>query len=72
MKKLMKVEGMRCAGCSGRVKRTLEAMPGVQDAGADHAAGTAWAVCDGSVTDEALRAAVEGLDFKLAEVRTEE
>ena len=33
MKKLMKVEGMRCAGCSGRVKRTLEAMPGVQTPG---------------------------------------
>ena len=29
MKKLMKVEGMHCGGCSGRLKRTLEAMPGV-------------------------------------------
>ena len=28
MKKMMKVEGMHCAGCSGRLKRLLEALPG--------------------------------------------
>ena len=41
MKKLMKVEGMHCGGCSGRLKRILEALPGVTEAGAGHAAGTA-------------------------------
>ena len=35
MKKLMKVEGMHCGGCSGRLKRILEALPGVTEAGAD-------------------------------------
>ena len=44
MKKLMKVEGMHCGGCSGRLKRILEALPGVTEAGADHAAGTAYVV----------------------------
>ena len=32
MKKLMKVEGMHCGGCSGRLKRILEALPGVTEA----------------------------------------
>ena len=41
MKKLMKVEGMHCGGCSGRLKRTLEAMPGVESAEASHEDGTA-------------------------------
>ena len=39
MKKMMKVEGMHCAGCSGRLTRLLEALPGVESAAADHAAG---------------------------------
>ena len=63
MKKLMKVEGMHCGGCSGRLKRILEALPGVTEAGADHAAGTACVV--GDVSDEALKEAVEGGNFKL-------
>ena len=63
MKKLMKVEGMHCGGCSGRLKRILEALPGVTEAGADHAAGTAYVV--GDVSDEALNEAVEGGNFKL-------
>ena len=46
MKKLMKVEGMHCGGCSGRLKRILEALPGVTEAGADHADGTAYVVGD--------------------------
>lgn len=58
MKKLMKVEGMHCGGCSGRLKRTLEAMEGVESAEASHEEGTASVVCNESVTDEALKAAV--------------
>ncbi len=70
MKKLMKVEGMHCGGCSGRLKRTLEAMPGVESAEACHEDGTASVVCDASVTDEALKAAVEGANFQFISVET--
>ena len=70
MKKLMKVEGMHCGGCSGRLKRTLEAMPGVESAEASHEDGTASVVCDASVTDEALKAAVEGANFQFISVET--
>ena len=67
MKKLMKVEGMHCGGCSGRLKRTLEAMEGVESAEASHEEGTASVVCNESVTDEAL---VEGANFKFVSIET--
>jgi Cu+-exporting ATPase len=37
----LRVEGMHCGGCAGRVKRALEALEGVAAAEVDHAAGTA-------------------------------
>ncbi len=70
MKKLMKVEGMHCGGCSGRLQRTLAALDGVESAEASHEDGTASVVCDESVTDEALKAAVEGANFKFVSVET--
>lgn len=66
MKKLMKVEGMHCGGCSGRLTRVLQALDGVTEAGADHEAGTAYVV--GDVTDEALKTAIEGAGFTLTAV----
>ena len=72
MKKLMKVEGMHCGGCSGRLKRTLEAMDGVESAEASHEAGTASVVCSSAVTDEALKAAVEGANFTFVSIETVE
>ena len=70
MKKLMKVEGMHCGGCSGRLQRTLAALEGVESAEASHEAGTATVVCNESVTDEALKAAVEGANFQFISVET--
>ncbi len=32
----MKVDGMHCGGCSGRLKRTLEALPQVESCEANH------------------------------------
>lgn len=70
MKKLMKVEGMHCGGCSGRLQRTLAAIEGVESAEASHEEGTASVVCNESVTDEALKAAVEGANFKFVSIET--
>ena len=67
MKKLMKVDGMHCGGCSGRLTRVLQALDGVTEAGADHEAGTAYAV--GDVSDAALKAAVEGAGFTLQDIQ---
>ena len=68
MTKTRKVEGMMCTHCEARVKKALEAVPGVESAAADHAAGTAVVTLSAPVADEALRAAVEAQDFKVTGV----
>ena len=65
MKKTLKVEGMMCAHCEARVKKALEAVPGVETAAADHTAGTVVVTLSAPVADEALRAAVEAQDYKV-------
>ena len=65
MKKTLKVEGMMCMHCEARVKKALEAVPGVESAAADHTAGTAVVTLSAPVEDEALRAAVEAQDYKV-------
>ena len=65
MTKTLKVEGMMCMHCEARVKKALEALPGVESAAADHTAGTAVVTLSVPVEDEALRAAVEAQDYKV-------
>ena len=63
MTKTLKDEGMMCNHCEARVKKALEAVPGVASAVADHTAGTAVVTLTAPVADEALRAAVEAQDY---------
>ena len=65
MTKTLKVEGMMCSHCEARVKKALEAVPGVESAVADHTAGTAVVTLSAPVEDEALRAAVEAQDYQV-------
>ncbi|MCR5663410.1 MAG: cadmium-translocating P-type ATPase [Oscillospiraceae bacterium] len=65
MTKTLKVEGMMCMHCEARVKKALEAVPGVAGAVADHNKGTAVVTLAAPVEDEALRAAVEAQDYKV-------
>ena len=65
MTKTMKVEGMMCAHCEARVKKALEAVPGVGSAVADHNKGTAVVTLTAPVEDEVLRAAVEAQDYEV-------
>lgn len=54
----MKIEGMMCSHCSGRVKAALEKLEGVSEAVVSHESGTA--VVKGEKLDPvALKAAVE-------------
>lgn len=54
----MKIKGMMCAHCSGRVKNALEKIDGVSEAVVSHEKGTA--VVKGDKLDPAvLKAAVE-------------
>ena len=65
MTKTLKVEGMMCMHCEARVKKALEAVPGVESAVADHNKGTAVVTLSAPVEDEALRVAVEAQDYQV-------
>ena len=67
MTKTMKIEGMMCQHCEARVKKTLEAIEGVESAEVSHVAGTA--VVTGAALDAAvLKSAVEAQDYKVLSV----
>lgn len=68
MTKTLKVEGMMCMHCEARVKKALEAVPGVESAVADHTAGTAVVTLNTPVADEILKAAVEAQDYRVTGV----
>lgn len=65
MKKTIKIEGLMCSHCDARVKKALEAVPGVASANADHEKGLAVVELSADVGDDALKAAVEAQDYKV-------
>ena len=65
MTKTIKIEGLMCSHCDARVKKALEAVPGVASANADHEKGQAVVELSADVGDDALKAAVEAQDYKV-------
>ena len=65
MKKTLKVEGMMCAHCEGRVKSALEEISGVANASASHESGTVVVELSGDVSDDALKEKVEAQSYKV-------
>ena len=65
----MKIEGMMCGHCEARVKKALEAVPGVEKAEVSHVAGAAVVTLNASVADDALRKAVEAQDYTVLEIK---
>ena len=59
------IEGMMCEHCEARVKKALEALPGVESAVADHNGGTAVVTLNADVSGETLAEAVEAQDYKV-------
>ncbi len=59
MTKTLKIEGMMCTHCSGRVKKVLEALDGVLSADVSHETGTAVVEMTAEVADELLKKTVE-------------
>ena len=59
---------MMCGHCEARVKKCLEALPGVAEASVSYEAGTAVVTFDGEVTDEVLTKAVEEQDYKVTAI----
>ena len=68
MEKKMKIEGMTCGHCEARVKKVLEALPGVAEAKVSHESGSAIVTLNGEVADDALKKAVEAEDYKVLSV----
>ena len=65
MEKTMKIEGMMCMHCEARVRKTLEALEGVESAEVSHVKGTAVVRLSREIPDEKLKAAVEAQDYKV-------
>ena len=65
MTKTVKIEGMMCAHCSGRVEKALNDLPGVT-AAVDLAAGTA---VTGDVSDEAITKAVTDAGYTVTGIQ---
>ena len=65
MEKTLKIEGMMCTHCSGRVKKALEEVPGVLSAEVSHESGTAVVTLGTPVDDAALKKAVEDQGYKV-------
>ena len=63
---VLRVTGMHCGNCSGRVQRALLAVPGTASAVVDLAAGSAVVVTSSCMCD--LVDAVEGLGFGASEL----
>ena len=68
MKKTMKIEGMMCPHCSGRVKKSLEALEAVELADVSHESGTAVVTLKAEITDADLKKTVEDAGYTVTSV----
>lgn len=68
MEKTMKINGMMCGHCSGRVKKVLEALPEVDEAIVSHEEGTAVVKLNTAVADDVLKQTVEAQDYEVVSI----
>ena len=65
MEKTLKIEGMMCMHCSGRVQKALEAIDGVESALVSHESGTAVVTLSKDVSDNTLKKAVTDAGYEV-------
>ena len=65
MEKTIKIEGMMCGHCSGRVKKCLEATAGIANADVSHETGIALVRMDNDVSNEVLTKIIEDEGYKV-------
>jgi len=65
MEKTLKIEGMMCMHCSGRVQKALEAIDGVVNANVSHETGTAVVTLNQNVSDDVLKKAVTDAGYQV-------
>lgn len=63
MTKTLKIEGMMCEHCETRVKKTLEAIDGIESATPDHNSNSAVITLSKDVPVEVIKAAIEAQDY---------
>ena len=68
MTKTLEIEGMMCMHCEARVKKALEAIPGVESAVPSHESGTAVVTLSQEVANDVLQKAVEAQDYTVKAV----
>ena len=68
MEKIMKIEGMMCPHCQKRVKKTLEALPQVEEAEVNWQEGTAIVRLSKKLDSGVLKKAVEDQEYKVISV----
>ena len=68
MQKTIKIEGMMCGHCEATVKKTLEAVSGVESAEVSHEKGTAVVELNTDVSDDILKKAVEDKDYTVTSI----
>ena len=68
MVKTVKIEGMMCGHCEMTVKKTLEALDGVESAEVSHEKGNAVLTLSKDVSDDVIKEAVEAKDYKFVSV----
>lgn len=69
MEKIIAIEGMSCNHCKMHVENALNGLPGVTSAVVDLKAKNATVKADESVTDEALKNAVEEAGYEVTGIR---
>jgi len=69
MKKTMKIEGMMCGHCTGRVQKTLEAIEGVANVTMSLENKSAELVLNAEVADEILKNAVTEAGYEVLEIK---
>ena len=67
LEKTMKIEGMMCGHCSGRVKSVLESIDGVTEAIVSHEENKAVVKLSKDVPDDVLKKAVEDQGYKVVD-----
>ena len=68
MTKTMKINGMMCGHCEATVKKSLEALPEVEEAVVSHEAGTAVLTLRSDISDEVLIKTVQDNDYEVVSV----
>ncbi|MGN0334780.1 MAG: heavy metal translocating P-type ATPase [Lachnospiraceae bacterium] len=69
MEKTIRIEGMMCGHCSGRVQKVLSELPGVEKAAVSHEDGTAVVTLSEEVCSEVLKKTVEDQGYKVLDIQ---